>query len=294
MRFKIDFTDDISLVYDLVEENIVKDWADILKTRKVEDICPHNHYIGYVSDEVLQNKIERLYELADYINFHTPDRVIKTPITRENYQHAMNVMHVHFPLLKNNEEYKDIWPMLTEYNDIIHWLESTIPSRWGNNNLSESRLFRITLDFNKSNVEFRPIPDDAYKLFDPNTLFGELKIHYTHVGRHAQELYITNDMACPIDQFIPQRLYTASVRMHFTENYYINMNHWEQFYNARGKEFWGMDIDDPKLAFGYMKIGQLSNIIMNGIVSDIPSDTNSRHEFRKKLVKTKVLNWEII
>ena len=292
MQFRVNFTDNVTLTYSLVDAPIVDGWVEILKTRSINDLCPNNHYIGYVSDEMLYSRINRLYELADYINEHTPERVIKVEITKDNYQDALNTMHVHFPLLKNDDSYQHIWHLLSEYNDNIHWIESTIKNRW--NNPSSSRLFRITFDFNKSGTEFRLIPDEAYPLFDPHTLFGELKLHYTHVGRHAQELYLANDTVCPKDQFVPQRLYTASVRMYFTDDFRVDMDKWKVFYETRGRDFWDFAIDDPKLAFGYIKIGQLTNICLDGVDVEIPTDSESRHLFRSRLSNTKVISGEII
>lgn len=294
MQFRVNFTDNITLTYDLVNEEIVDSWVELLNTRTINDFCPHNHYIGYVSDEFLNQRIQRLYELADIINQYVPERIIKIEMNRENYQHAINTMHVHFPELKNDNNFQHIWGELTEYNDLIHWLESTLLSRWGQDGPVQSKFFRITFDFNKSQPEFRDIPESAYKLFDPHTLFGELKIHYTHVGRHAQELFLGRDMVCPKDQFVPQHLFTASVRMYFTDDFYINQDEWKKFYEARGKEFWGMDITDPKLAFGYIKIGQLSNINIDGSDIDIPININERHKFREQLSNTTVLGWQII
>ncbi len=292
MQLKVNFTNNITLTYNLINHEIVDGWAKLISGRTINDLCPFNHYVGYASDEQLNHRINRLYELADYINTHTPERVIKMEITRDNYQEAINTMHVHFPLLKNDVNYKHIWDTLSEYNDTIHWIESTIRNRW--NGLSESRLFRITLDFNKSTNEFNDIPDSAYNLFNPDSIFGELKLHYTHVGRHAQELYIANDVLCPSDQFVPQRLYSASVRMHFTDDYVVDKNKWRLFYLRRGKAFWGLDFADPKLAFGYMKIGQLSSITIDNNDVTIPTSSDDRHSFRKKLVNTNVIDWEII
>jgi hypothetical protein len=296
MQFIVNFTNNISLIYDLVDEEITHQWLSIISARSINDLCPVNHYVGYVGEGKIQEKIHRLHQLSDLINESTPERVIKQDITKDFWQVSLHTMHVHFPELKNDIAYSHIWPVLTEYNDIIHWLESTLMNVWGKNTgLSESSLFRITLDFNKSKPVFLPIPDSAYKLFDPYSLFGELKLHYTHVGKHAQELFTVRDMICPSDQFVPQRTFTASVRLLFTDDFkrsdYIEL--WKKYYNSRGKDFWNIDIDDPKMAFGYMKIGQLSSIFIDGNIVDIPTTLKDRHEFRKKLVDTIIINWEI-
>lgn len=294
MKFKVNFTDNISLIYELVEEDIVNEWTRLIQDRTTDHLCPHNHYIGYVSDDLLNERINRLYNLADYINEHTPDEVIKQEINKDTYVDALNSMHVHFPLLKNDEKYQHIWDMLSEYNDIIHWIESTAPVNWSKYTRSPSSLFRITLDFNKSDSERKPIPDQAYKMFDPNSAFGSLMLHYTHVGKNASELYYKKDFVCPKEQFMPQSEFNASVRLLFTDSYPTNHADWKKFYDARGRDFWGIDFDDPKLAFGFIKIGNLLDITVDGAIIEIPKDVDSRHSFRQRLVKTKVLDWEII
>lgn len=295
-QFVVQFTNNIELVYSLYNEEIVDAWIKLISNHTIEDCCPNNHYIGYSTSEFLQHKIDRLYYLADLINQHAPDRVIKQSITYTNWKEELHKMHVHFPDLKNNISYKNIWNELSEYNDIIHWLESTIDSTIK----GDSSKFRITLDFNKSNTVFKDIPHSAYKLFNPYTNFGYLLLHYTHVGKHAQELFTVNDMTCPSEQFVPQRTYSASVRMYFTNNFFDTvekrnsyLSRWAQFYNKRGVNFWRYKITDPLLAFGYMKIGDLVKISVNNVDTAIPITINDLNNFRDLMVKSKILNWQI-
>lgn len=292
-QFVVRFTGDTELTYNLVDEEIVDSWVKLIQDHHINDCCHTNHYIGYASEDLIQQRINRLYELADIINSHVPDRVVKQILTTESWEQSLHTMHVHFPDLKNNEAYRHIWSELSEYNDIIHWLESTLKS-------NNSSNFRITLDFNKSATTFLPIPDSAYKLFTPFNNFGYLCLHYTHVGKHAQELFLVNDYVCPKAQFVPQRLFSASVRMLFTDNYHDTKQkqdslfyRWKLFYNKRGIDFWEYKIDDPKLAFGYMKIGELSSIKIDNSIVPIPSTINEMNEFRKTLVSLDVVEWKI-
>lgn len=279
--FEIEFTNDITLTYRLVNSEVTDLWCDLIQNHTTNDLCNTNHYMGYASESVIQNRIDRLMYLSDFINSHAPNRVIKQDISTENWKQALHTMHVHFPDLKNDLNYKNIWGELSEYNDIIHWLESTLSK-------NDSSIFRITLDFNKSSTTFLDIPESGYELFNPFTNFGYLLLHYTHVGKHAQELFTVKDFTCPKDQFVPQRTFSASVRMYFTDNFHDTiekqqdyLNRWKVFYTVRGKDFWDYEIDDPKLAFGYMKIGELVNI---------PDDILA---FRDKLVNSKILGWKI-
>lgn len=293
-RLNVYLTNNIKLSYDLIDHEITTSWSNLIQAKTVTDLCPINHYVGYASEEMIQSMITRLYELADTINTEVPNRVVKQVLSKSDWAKPLHLMHIHFPDLKNNEAYKHIWNVLSEYNDIIHWLESILRNVWESNTLTESSLFRITLDFNKSHAEFLPIPDDAYRFFTPFVEFGDLMLHYTHVGKHPHEIFTVHDEVCPKDQVVPQRTFSASVRMQFTDNFYKNpatktvlLHKWKQFYNLQGgKDYWGLDINDPKLAFGYLKIGKL-------VDTQIPKGLDEMCEFRKLLVSSKVTHWEV-
>jgi hypothetical protein len=299
-KFEINFTDNLTLVYNLIEHTVAEQWATLIQSCTIDDCCLLNHYIGNPNNKKLINsRIQRLYQLADIINSNVPDQVVKIEMNESNWSHALQLMHVHFPHLVNDRNYQHLWGFLTEYNDLIHWLESCLANFWttSDDKPVTSSGFRIGLDFNKSTSSRIPIPEEGYKLFTSYFVFGDLMIHYCHVGRHAQELLVTNDFECPKDQFVPQREFNASTRMHFfnfishTEEKKMEyMQRWKNFYEAKGGfDYFGIDIDDPKIAFGYMKIGQLESI------SDRPLPTNLSeiNEFRDKLVNTQIINWNI-
>lgn len=293
--FQVQFTNDIELTYELIDQEVLDLWISLIKEETVENLCKHNHYHGFFSEEEIKRRIERLYFLSDKINLYAPDHVIKQEINKKSWRSALKIMHVHFPKLKNDYSYKHIWEDLSEYNDIIHWLESVLLC-WDDPN-SENKYFRINLDFNKKpNQVFYDIPESGYKFFNPFTNFGYLLLHYTHVGKHAQELFITGDLTCPSDQFIPQRKFTSSVRMYFTDKFYDTdekkktfLSKWDNFYNQRGKQFWGYGINDPKIAFGYLQIGNLIKINNN----ELPKNAIELNKFRASLVNSKILGWKI-
>lgn len=300
-RLDVFLTNNIKLSYELIDHEITTSWSNLISTRTIDDICTINHYVGYASEELVQERITRLYELADLINQQVPDRVIKQEISKADWERPLHLMHIHFPDLKNNIQYEHLWVYLTEYNDIIHWLESVLRNIWKSTSLTESSLFRITLDFNKSHTEFLDIPDDAYRFFTPYFDFGDLMLHYTHVGKHPHEIFIVGDRDCPKDQVVPQSLYSASVRLLFNDPFYRSMTarhqlnkRWNQFYiEAGGENYWGKNIDDPKLAFGYIKIGKLTKIYINDVDTTIPNELNEMCDFRKLLVRSKVTHWEV-
>lgn len=302
MQFKINFTNNVSMIYDLVDEEIAHLWAKSIQQRNINELCEINHYTGYGSESLINQRIQRLYQLTDMINSYDVTRVIKQEINKDTWRVALHLMHVHFPDMKNDKKYIDAWPLLTEYNDIIHWLESIFLNIWSDNKKdSDSSMFRVALDFNKKVNEFITIPDEAYKLFTPFTKFGDLSLHYTHVGKHAFELFMVNDFECPPDQFVPQRTFNASCRLYLTDDFYSSdllkqqqLERWNKFYVDRGGfDFWQLDITDPKIAFGYCKIGRINHIIVNNNICPIPITLNELNSFRELIASSKVIDWEI-
>ena len=302
MIFKVSFTDNIELHYSLIDHPLVDDWGKMITSHVIEDCCEHNHYSGYATEEKINERIERLYNLADIINKHVLRQIINTRLTAENFRQTLNLMHVHFPELENDPGYEYLHPYLSEYNDTIHWLETILAVVWGKPpGVSESGLFSINLDFNKSGVVFKEIPEDGYKLFDFGGNFGDLLLHYTHVGRSAHELFLTNDLECPADQFVPQHTYCASTRLYFTDYFSDTVekqNHlysqWKDFYYRRGgRDFFGYDIDDPKIRLGFIKIGNLQTIYINGTEIVIPKSPEKLDSFRKILVNTNITTWTV-
>jgi len=300
MQFVINFTNDISIIYDLIDEEIAQQWANLIVKRNTSELCKINHYTGYGSEELINSRIQRLYELADKINQYDNTRVVKQDINQATWKVALHIMHVHFPEMKNDPKYQEAWPLLTEYNDIIHWLESVLLNVWSSKMASESSLFRVALDFNKTVFESYDIPESAYKLFTPFNSFGDLSLHYTHVGKHAIELFTVNDFECPPEQFVPQRKFNASCRLYLVDNFFNDItkiqyiNRWKKFYIDRGGiDFWKLDINDPTLAFGYCKIGKINTIIVDGKEIKIPTSLIDLNNFRQMIATSTVIDWEI-
>lgn len=302
MQFKVNFTDKITLVYDLVDHEIVDNWAKLISQQTIKDCCEINHYCGTYNPKLLSHRIARLYKLVDIINQYVPDKITKVEFTKDNFHHALNTMHVHFPELEQQLEYVHLQHYFSEYNDIIHWLEPVLIDYY--NNITDNSKFSIKLDFNKVSppLEKYTIPKSAYELFNGNFKFGQLMLHYVHVGKHAWELFFTNDLVCPKDQYIPQSLYNATIRMHFYNNKLDDVENqkrfrkmWEDFYIVRGgKEFFGYDIDDSNIRFGYCQLGTMSHVIIDTVEISVPTTIEEISLLRDKLVNTNIIDWQII
>lgn len=305
MKFIVRFSSNIKITYGLVDDPITTLWADEISRFTINDCCKINHFTNFANEEKILKRVERLYQLADIINENVTEKIKICPIPDIDYKSTMQnlaVMHVHFPEMHNDPNFIHLDAILSEYNDSIHWIEGTIPSLYIDDISKKSMFFTVNLDFNKNIQSNRQeIPEQSYKLFHPYVNFGDLNLGYVHVGRHAQEIYFTNDLICPKDQFLPQTLFTGSIMMMFT-NYFQStdeektkfLNSWKKFYHDRGGiDFWGLELDDPKLAFGSIKIGEIEKIVINQQDYKIPKTLDELNRFRNLLVETEVLSWEI-
>lgn len=304
MKFVVNFTSDLTITYCLVDDPIVDIWKEQILQYTIADCCKINHYAGYSSRENIKDKIHSLYALANKINQYVTEKITIVDILQENYKEAMSslaVMHVHFPELYYDTTYEFLYSTLSEYNDTIHWIEGVLHLLYIEDISQHSKVLSVNLDFNKNNPNKLPIPEPSYRLFNPYVNFGDLNLSYVHIGRHAQEIYFSNDLVCPKEQFVPQRLFSASVMMYFTDNFHADdcaksklIQDWNAFYESRGGcEYWGFDITDEKLSFGLLKIGEISDISYQGSSYPTPKTEHELNSFREIIINNKVIDWVI-
>jgi hypothetical protein len=302
MNFVVNFSNNLTITYDLIDDPIVDIWKDEVTKYTISDCDKINHYCGCSSKSLIEQRIDRLYELANLINNYVENKIEIVSINKDNYRQSLATMHVHFPELQLDDKFKHLHIYLSEYNNIIHWLEGVMYVLFADNPENYSNVFTINLDFNKaSNISFLEIPEDSFNLFNPYINFGDLHLSYVHVGRHAQELFSSNDLVCPKNQFVPQTKFTASAMMYFTDYFHATdaarqsfLSAWAKFYTERGGiDFWGYELNDPKLAFGSVKIGEISAITIDGQNIVLPKQQPELNQFRKTLANTTVLGWII-
>jgi hypothetical protein len=288
--FKIFFDNGLSLNYILNDSiNVVPQWKAQIEKLGTDSLCKINHKSCTGKSELVSQKIARLYELADTLNRVIPNSIPIEQLTDTNSQSVLNKMHVHFPVIHSTEELADYRTIASEYNDLIHWLEPELRHK------DNSRL-RIFLDFNKSEeIKFLDLNTEDYVHFTPYTEFGDLSLHYCHVGRHAFELFTANDLDCPEDQFVPQSSFTASCVLWFNnpESQKYLLPKWKVFYIKRGgSKFFKFKFGDPNLRFGYLKIGKLSEVTYNN--KTISFDSLSEINIIKDLLTSaSVTHWSV-
>lgn len=190
--------------------------------------------------------INRLLSLVD--NLKLP---ISLPAKswENDVQDLLNRLHIHFPDMEKTETDTQVKEWLTEYNDIIHKLED-IDRNNGN---------FIWLNILPDSVHEQELLNSDYNLFSASRKFGDLCLHYPHVGRHLLEILKSKDFDCPIDQIVTQH----SIRAYHSLRFYDDLYSEDEYRNFLkqcldntdlGKTY---DVNDPKIAFGYINMGKL-------------------------------------
>lgn len=274
--YTLSFDTGYKLTYELEQHRPAQVWAGLMLNAEVNRLRPTlNPWLDF-DKSILVSKIKYLEDLAKAMNTWLPEKITDT-WDYNNHQQSVNKFHIHFPEHEKSETDPIRRKQLSEYNDLIHEIEILAGSN--NNNLKPHLL--ICPD----RYENIPLEDADYRLFRAQRKFGELCLHYCHVGRHPFELFSAWDITCPIDQIVPQTHITTFHTCRFYNDDFLE--HW---YKPRFYEFYKQSTlryirewNDPKMAFGYIPIGQLITDETDAIVLNNIRNCN-------KIVEWKVYN----
>lgn len=243
--------DEVTLTYKLEQHRPAQVWAGLIHDAKVESLRPTLNPWRDFDKSILPDKVNYLIQLVDKLNEWLPDyNKITSKWDHNDCQASVNKFHVHFPEQERNETDPVRRAQLAEYNDLIHEIEMLAI----NNKREYPRLLLCP-----DGYDLVPLELSDYKLFKAKRFFGELCLHYPHVGRHPYELYMANDINCPVDQIVLQRFISTLHTLRF-----YNEDALEHYHKGRFKQFYEnstlkrvIEWDDPKMAFGYITIGKL-------------------------------------
>lgn len=261
-------TESYSLVYELNHHRPTQEWARLMLSVTPDELRQgFNPWVGLLStNEHIHNRVSRFNQLIVELNEWIPNR-IDDIFNQNDYQNCLNKLHIHFPELEATETDLDRLRQLSEYNDIIHELEHIFREK------NNERLMIVLCPRMNETV---PLNDEDYNLFDPNVKFGEMVLHYPHVGRNCFELLKAGDINCPIDQFKPQSMISPYHHLRFFDDMCDTVT-----YNKKFSEFYSrssikqvIDIDDPKKAFGFIKLGKLKTTLPHSEILNIIRSCN--------------------
>lgn len=267
-----------TLKYKLHEHKTAQVWASLMNQCDYTYLRPTLNPWQNFDTANLNQKIVRLEILIDELNSWLPeDKRILKKWNHSDHQESVNRLHVHFPEQEKNETDPNRRSQLSEYNDLIHEIEGIT------HRPNQRRPYLLICPDG-----LQDIPLNDYSHFKAQRHFGELCLHYCHVGRHPFELYSAKDVYCPVEQIIPQH----AINTYHTLRFYDDdcLEHWHKQNFRRFYEHstlkQKLQFDDPKMAFGYIRLGALEKV-------------NDSVDFTKELVYTlvsncnKIVKWEV-
>lgn len=236
------------LTYQLAAHRPAQIWSELVKKYDVTHIRQSlNPWRGMYADSTA--RVSALNALISEMNLWLTSKIVGVWNDADPLD-SLNRLHVHFPEHKKIEKDPVRKQQLTQYNDLIHELQFLF-------NISQTkREYPYLLVVPDTEVDvWGDLIDNDYALFDSNFNFGDLTLHYPHVGRNPLELCISNDTNCPADQIIPQYKIGPHHALRFF-NVSISQERFTNFYKNSKLE-WPLAADNKKLAVGYIKLGKL-------------------------------------
>lgn len=239
----------ITLTYKLEQHRPAQVWAGLMHSTSITQLRKNLNPWQNFDKNVLPLRISQLENLIDELNEWLPNKIIGK-WNYNNHQESVNRLHIHFPEQEKNETDITKKSQLSLYNDLIHEIEDLT---------KRPNEFRPHLLICPDNGQQIPLNLQDYNYFKASHKFGSLCLHYCHVGRHPFELYSAGDINCPIEQIVPQHEIASYHTLRFYESTY--MEHWHkgkfyEFYKASTLRH-VINWNDPKMAFGYIRLGQL-------------------------------------
>ena len=165
-------------------------------------------------------------------------------------QKNLNILHENFPRL-HAEHSGQARELLRQFNYSIHHLEDLTRGYNG-------KRFLFTCEDDGIDL-----PKQAYPMFTPTKEYGKLYMNYPHVGKHFLELFGDNDVNIPQDQIQLTHKMCNTLYAWFGEDKFATQLDLDNLYMMMFMFYKQVehkipyDWKDPRLAIGYLPLGEL-------------------------------------
>lgn len=268
--------DRTKFTYELEDHRVARAWADLMRPLSVTSLRKGSDpWHGRITD--LNQRVNEFNFLIDAINMWIPNKIPRH-FDIKDAQDSLNQLHIHFPEQHYKETDLTRRDQLRTYNDLLHKIEKSLRS-----DVPGNAYEQLSVVAAQEMPSCFPLEDADYDLFTTHIRFGDLLLHYPHVGKHPFEIMSTNDVDCPPEQIVCQNQMSASHAMWFYHTY-TSPKKFAEFYKSSGIA-WPYSLDDPRLAVGYIKLGRLI---------EVDYEAPLQHK-TIGIVKqaTKITNWQI-
>lgn len=283
-RVQFTFSCQTRLTYELNSTRTTTLWCERFAkmNRRILLRTDVNHRHGFGRKPEIEAAVVRLKKCAASLGFPL------NPLNRNNWQEELNKLHVNFPEFFKNASDRGKFQLAHETNLLIHWLEYELA-----NLLEKKNQYIFNLDFNHFPAAYNlktNIDENEFDHFEAELQFGSLHLHYIYVGRHFLEMFNARDMACLPEHFRAQHEFNATCGLVFSEPCDPEEldRDMRNYYDQRGgKSFFGFDYEDPKIAKGFFKLGQLENLSRY-------STFTQRQALREQLRASRITAWQLL
>ena len=283
-RLQVTFSCQTRLVYEINTTQTARLWAAQIGKMRPEFLLRTdvNHRHGFATEPEIRTAVVRLKKCTELLGFPFE------ALSRTRWQEALNRLHVNFPEFFRGRVPREKILAAHEMNLLIHWLEYELANFYGQKN-----QYLFNLDFNHYPPAYKlktAIVDDEFEHFTAHLRFGNLHLHYINIGRHFLEMADANDQACPPHHFKAQHEFNATCGLVFSEPVQAPVleDKLIKYYESRGgRQFFGVDYQDAKLAKGFFRLGQLENL-------DACSQPAQRRALREQLKASQIIDWKLL
>lgn len=239
----------LELTYKLESHSIAQRWAAKVHSLSVANIRSDYQPIRGLFSSSVESLLSELESLIESLNSWMP-----TPITdqldRSDLSRSLNRLHIHFPTLEATERDPVRVSQLSRYNHLIHEIQyARRPNPY------------LLMCYDAQDSE--PLAGEDFQLFSSSWTFGSLLLHYPQAGRHPLELMLSEDLHCPRDHIRPQSWFSSNHSLRFFDCT-VDRPRFKQFYYSSGY-CWPYALDDPRLAVGYIPLGQLIRVAVSKV-----------------------------
>ncbi len=246
-----------TLTYELKDHRPAQMWADIMNNMTIDKLRKgKDPWQGKLIN--IDKLVDELLLLIQDLNKWMPNKII-LEWDHNDIQTSVNKFHIHFPEHKDDTDILHR-KQLTRYNDLVHDIENAYRIQQKNKEYLHLLVCPDPVTYVKV-----PLEDEDYQYFQIGHDFGDLMLGYGHIGRHPYEIFNSSDVDIPTDQILCQHLISTIHYLQFNQSNVTEKDlsaiksRFKDFYYSSGIK-WPYDLNDPKLAIGYILLGSLKYI----------------------------------
>lgn len=272
-------TDELDLLFDIKQHSTAQKWASYLKFDVIcnndADLDNNMALNGWQSPLLINNDqawlIKELnwhiYQIKQYISEYQIDYNFDFDFLSHQTlnNEILNVLHRHFETLaghyESTREYIEQFDegrkfSIGQLNECVHKLENTI-------NASK-------INHKSGAILYRCFPEKRYELtkedinqFQQTPIeFGDIRLHYTQVGKHHLELFMSNDVLNK-DEVQGFKYMSGNFNVDFnsTEEHAIDL--FKKWLTANN-----VSIEKENVGIGYCVLGNLNKTKFKGMSND--------------------------